>query len=186
MNNPLAWGFPCFGSSPQDGDASLARQEMPSTPCENQGRIGQSAWQERGPVVSRIQRQHDRHFQPFLPIAVRHDVLRDNNFAVSLRNSADILCRRTAAQRLHDANIASRQAGKRDTTGRPRWRDLGKCRWSRRNAHDRQTFYSATHCGENKNKESEKICSLDGNSRKIKVREYLVIQFCVGHNHVSN
>lgn len=132
MNNSLARGFPCFGGSPQDGDASPARQEMLSTPCENQGRIGQSAWQERGPssLVSRIQRRHDRHFRPFLPIAVRHDIphSRDNDFAM-LRNSANTLCRRTAAQRLHDANTAGRQASRQARCHRsPRRRNLGEHR----------------------------------------------------------
>lgn len=132
MNNSLAWSFPCFGGSPQDGDASPARQEMFSTPCEDQGWIGQSAWQERGPspVVSRIQRRHDRHFRPFLPIAVQHDVprSRDNDFVVTLRNSADTLCRHTAAQRLHDANTA-RQASRQTGYHRPpRRRNLGEHR----------------------------------------------------------
>lgn len=106
------------------------------------------------PVVSRIQRRHDRHFRPFLPIAVRRQrssLSRDNNSAVSLRNSADTLCRRTAAQRLHDANTASghkrtgRQAGGMppvagdDEEISANVDDLR----SRRNARDRLTFYSA-------------------------------------------
>lgn len=152
MNNSLAWGFPCFGGSPQDGDASLARQEVPSTPCEDQGRIGQSAWQERGPGPQFLEFNdgHDRHFRSFLPIAVRHDILRSRDFAVSLRNSTDTLCRRAAAQRLRDVNTASRMLPDEETSANAD--DLR----SRQNAHDRQLFISQ-YCEGNKNEETKNL-----------------------------
>lgn len=74
------------------------------------------------PVVSRIQRRHDRHFRPFLPIAVRHDVF------LTLATTTSLL--RYATRHIHyaDAQLCSncmmqilqagRQADRRDATGR--------------------------------------------------------------------
>lgn len=103
MNNSLAWSFSVLwrlttGWRRFSGAAGSAFDPLRG-PRTNRP-IGVAGARVE-PVVSRIQRQHDRHFRPVLPIAIRYNVprSRDNNFALSLCNSAKYIMqtRRCAA-----------------------------------------------------------------------------------------
>lgn len=113
MNNSLAWSFPVLwrlttGWRRFSGAAGSAFDPLRG-PRTNRP-IGVAGARVE-PVVSRIQRQHDRHFRPVLPIDTTFLVLATTTSLFRYATRQNTLCRRAAAQRLRDANTARRQAG---------------------------------------------------------------------------